>query len=211
MSGWRDRVEDLLYSGESVVEAVDFDSASVVVTSHRVLAFSPDGDGPAFQQVDRPNVEGVSTGAESEMDLLERGIRTLVIGFVLVGAGLVVDFESIVGDVSLGGQSSQQLGLGGIMGTLQKLLNLISQLDRLMRVFGALALFLSVVFFAVYWVTRDRTLVIEVAGGDDIHVPRPSEDADECADRLERLIAPGPSGGADGGSATPPQDPLGES
>lgn len=211
MSGWRDRVDDLLYSGESVVEAVDFDSASVVVTSHRVLAFSPDGDGPAFQQVDRPNVEGVSTGAESEMDLLGRGVRTLVIGFVLVGAGLVVDFESIVGGVNLGAQSSQQLGLGGIMGTLQSLLGLISQLDRLMRIFGALALFLAVVFFAVYWFTRDRTLVIEVAGGDDIHVPRPSDDADEYASRLERLIAPGSAGVSDEKSNTPPQDPLGES
>jgi hypothetical protein len=211
MSGWRDRVDDLLYSGESVVETVDFDSASVVVTSHRVLAFSPDGDGPAFQQVDRPNVEGVSTGAESEMGLLERGIRTLVIGFVLVGAGLVVDFGSIVGDVNLGGESSQQLGLGGIMGTLQSLLGLISQLDRLMRIFGALALFLAVVFFAVYWFTRDRTLVIEVAGGNDIHVPRPSDGADEYASRLERLIAPGSSSIPEEEGETPSADPLGES
>ena len=209
MAGWRNRVEDLLYSGESVVDSVDFESASVVVTSHRVLAFSPDGDGPAFQQVDRPNVEAVTTGAESELDLLQRGVKTLVIGFVLVGAGLVIDFESIVGDVNLGGQSSQQLGLGGVMGTLQQLLNLITQLDRLMRIFGALALFLAVVFLGVFWFTRDRTLVIEVAGDDDIHLPRPSDDATEYADRLETLIAPGDPG--DDRTVTPPSDLFGES
>ena len=209
MSGWRNRVDDLLYSGESVTETVDFGSTSVVVTSHRVLAFSPDSDGAAFQQVDRPNVEGVSTGAKSELSLLERGIRTLVIGIVLVGAGFIIDFESIVGDVNLGGQSTQQLGLGGVMGTLQSLLDLISQLDYLMRIFGALALFLSVVFFGVYWFTRDRTLVIEVAGGDDIHVPRPSDRADEYASRLERLISPSAPGGAE--TATPPENPFGES
>jgi hypothetical protein len=206
MSGWRNRVEDLLYSGESITETVDFDSARVVVTSHRVLTFDPDGDGPAFRQVDRPNVEGVSTGAESETDLLERGARTLVIGIVLIGAGFVVDFESIVGDVNLGGQSSQQLGLGGVMGTLQSLLGLITQLDYLMRVFGALALFLSVVFFSVYWFTRDPTLVVEVAGDDDIQLPRPSERADEYAGRLEALISP-----ATPDTATDARDPLGES
>ena len=210
MSGWRTRVDDLLYSGESVVETIEYDSASVVVTSHRVLAFSPAGDGPAFQQVDRPNVEGVSTGAESETSLLERGIRTLVIGVVLVGAGLVVDFESIVGDVSLGGQSAQQLGLGGIMGTLQSLLGLVSQLDYLMRVFGGLALFLAVVFFAVYWFTRDRTLVIGVAGDDDIHVPRPDERASEYADRLEALVSPS-TPDADTDASGNARDPLRES
>jgi len=209
MSGWRSRVDDLLYSGESIVEAVDFESASVVVTSHRVLAFDPDGDGPVFQQVDRPNVTGISTGAQSDQDLLRRAVKTLAVGFVLVGAGLVVDFGSIVGDVDLGGQSSQELGLGGIMGTLQRFLGLISQLDYLMRVFGALALFLSVVFLGVYWLTRDRTLVIEVAGGDDIHVPRPSENAGDYADRLEQLVAPRPS--EENTAAEASRDPLGES
>jgi hypothetical protein len=208
MSGWQNRVDDLLYSGESVVESVDFDTGSVVVTSHRVLAFDPDGDGPVFQQVDRPNVTGVSTGAQSEQGLLGRAIKTFAVGVVLVGVGLVVDFGSIVGGVDLAGQSSQELGFGGIMGTLQRFLGVISQLDYLLRVFGALALFLSVVFFGVYWLTRDRTLVIEVAGGDDIHVPRPSEDASDYADRLEQLIAPRP---ADEEAAEPPQDPLSES
>ena len=210
MSGWRNRVDDLLYSGESVTETVDFDLASVVVTTHRVLAFDPDGDGPAFQQVDRPNVEGVSTGAQSEMGLLERGVRIFIVGVVLVGAGFVVDFESIVGDVNLGGQSSQQLGLGGIMGTLQSLLGLISQLDYLMRVFGALALFLSVVFVAVYWFTRDQTLVIEVAGDDDIRIPRPNEHAGEYADRLEGAISPS-TPDTDADAPTNSGDPLGES
>ncbi|MEF8785803.1 MAG: hypothetical protein V5A45_07705 [Haloarculaceae archaeon] len=209
MSGWRNRVDDLLYSGESVVESVDFDSVSIVVTSHRVLAFDPESDGATFQQVDRPNVEGVSAGAQSDGSLLERGVRALIVGIVLVGAGLVVDFGSLVGDIDLRGQSTRELGIGGIMGTLQRFLGLISQLDYLMRVFGALALFLGVVFLGVYWFTRDRTLVIEVAGGDDIHVPRPSEHAGDYAERLERLVAPGNPGG---NSATETaQNPLGES
>ncbi|WP_340099990.1 hypothetical protein [Salinibaculum salinum] len=209
MSGWRNRVDDLLYSGESVVESVDFDSVGIVITSHRVLTFDPESDGATFQQVDRPNVEGVSMGAQSDSGLLERGVRTLLVGVVLVGAGLVVDFGSLVGGVDLGGQSTQELGMGGIMGTLQRLLGLISQLDYLMRVFGALALFLGVVFLGVYWFTRDRTLVVEVAGGDNIHVPRPSENAGDYAERLEQLVAPG-SPVEKSGTETA-QNPLGES
>lgn len=72
MSGWRKRVDDLLHSGESVEETVDFETGSVVVTSQRVLAFDPDGDGPELQKADRPNVEGVTTGAQSDASMLGR-------------------------------------------------------------------------------------------------------------------------------------------
>ena len=48
-----------------------------------------------------------------------------------------------------------------------------------------------------------------MAGGDDIHVPRPSDGASEYADRLEGLIAP--SMPDDGETPVPGQDPLGES
>lgn len=203
MSEWRDRVDDLLYSGETLVESVEFDGASVVVTSHRMLAFDPDGDGATFRQVDRPNIEGVSADAQSDTALLGRGLKTFVVGIVLVGTGLVFDFGSIVGDTSLGGQSSQELGIGGILGTLQQFLNLLAQLDFLLRVFGGLALFLAVVFFGVYWLTRDRTLRIAVAGGEDIHLPRPRSDADEYAARLEALVAPGEAGSSDIGERVP--------
>lgn len=212
MSAWRERVGDLLYSGESVEDRIEVADASVVVTSHRVLAFDPEGDGPSFHQVDRPNVEGVTTGAQSETDLLERALRYGLVGVVLVGAGLVVDFGSIVGDVNLGGAASGELGLGGIMGTLQAFLNLIAQLDRLMRIFGALALVLAAVFVGVYWFTRDRTLVLEVGGGDDVHLPRPAN-ADDVAGRLERAIAPPPRDGrtdTGGDETATPGDPPSE-
>lgn len=131
---------------------------------------------------------------------------------ILVGAGYVVDFESIIGDVSFDTETAQQVGFGGIMHTLQKLLNLIMNLDELMQIFGALMLFLTAVMLGVYWFTRDPTLVVEVVG-DDIHVPRPPEDADEYANRLEGAIDPEP------GTVAPPEsaeggvdrDPLGES
>ena len=207
MTGWRDRVEQLLYDGESVRETVEFDAATVVVTSHRVLAFTPEADGANFQQVDRPNVDGIDTGARSESDLLERGIRYGLVGAVLVAAGQVVNLDGLLGGVDLQSQATGELGLGGIMGTLQTMLNVLTYLDQLLQVVGALALLLGVALLAVYWVTRDATLVVRVAGGDDIHLPRPS-DAAGTRDRLARAVSPGADGEHEQGNVG---DPLGES
>jgi len=199
MSRWRDRIEGLLYEGEAVVETVELDGASVVVTSHRVLAFTPDLEGPNFRGVERPNVTGVSAGARAEAALLERTVKFGVVGAVLVVAGQVVDFGGIVGDVDLsGGQAAGQVGIGGILGPLQSMLDVLRNLDGYMQVAGALALLLAVVLGGVYWYLRESTLVVEVEGENDLHVPRPDDDG--VAQRLERAIALDPSQG-DGGPA----------
>ena len=55
---WVERAEGLLYEGESVRETVPVGAGGIVVTTHRLLAFTPDREGPNFRQVDRPNVDG---------------------------------------------------------------------------------------------------------------------------------------------------------
>jgi hypothetical protein len=189
MSGWRERVSDLLYDGEEIRDSVDVETSTVVVTSHRLLVFTPDGDGPNFRQVDRPNVDGVSAGTRSETERLEQGVRYGVIGAVLVIAGTVIDLDSLLGDVSGATQSASEFGFGGFMGTLQSMMALLTRLDELLQIAGVLALFLSVVLLGVYWYTREPTLVIEVAGDDDVHVPR-STGASECVQRLQTAVAP---------------------
>lgn len=193
MTRWQERVEELLYDGESVQETVDLDTARVVVTSHRVLAFTPGLEGENFHQIDRPNVDGVGTDAlaGSETALLGRGVRIGIIGLVLLVAGYTIDFESIVGDISLDdGAAGGQLGIGGVLGMTQQLLDLITRLDELMRIFGGLVLFLAVVFLGVYWLLREPTLVIQVAGDkDDVHLPRP-EDTDAALAVLEGAVLP---------------------
>lgn len=193
MATRRDRVEDLLYDGETVRETVDLATGQVVVTSHRVLAFTPRTEGANFRQADLPNVEGVGFGAQTEADLLERALRFSVIGVVLLGFGVVVDFGSIVGDVDLtGGEAAGQIGIGGMLGAIQTMLGLIRSLDQYMQLFGAVALVLGVVLLSVYWYLREPTVVIEVAGGDDIHVPRAERDTDVVR-RLERATVSGPA------------------
>lgn len=192
MSNWRERAEELLYAGESIEGEVEIDDAHVLVTSHRVLAFTPEADGAIFQQADRPNVAGVSSGARAKSALLERGVRLGVIGGVLVVAGTVLDFGAILGDVDLtGGEAAGQVGMGGILGTLGTMLAMLRNLDQYMQSVGALCLLLAVALVGIYWHLREPTLLIEVEGDEDIQIPRPGSGTKAIADRLERAIAPG--------------------
>ena len=202
MNGWRQQVQQLLYDGEDVRETVEYDASTVVVTTHRVLAFTPDGGGANFRQVDRPNVESVSTGAESRAGLLERAVRYGIVGAVLVVAAQFVNLDGLVGGVDLT-PSTSELGIGSVLGPLQGLLNLLAQLDQFLQLFGALALLLSAVLLGGYWYTHEATLVIAVAGGEDIHLPRPT-DADGQIARLERALSPSPADDSD----AVPRDPL---
>lgn len=187
---WKRRVEDLLYDGETVEESIELGTTRVVVTSHRVLAFTPDMEGENFTQTDLPNVESVDASSRSDGGLLSRAIKFGVVGAVLVVLGLIIDFESILGGATFDADAAQEVGAGGIISLAQQLINFMIQLDYLMRVFGALALLLAAVMFGVYWFLRDPTLRITVAGDRaDIHLPRPA-DTSETQARLEAAIFP---------------------
>jgi hypothetical protein len=187
---WAEHLTDLLYDGESVVESVDVGDARVVVTSHRVLAFTPDADGAAFRRVDRPNVVAVTAGARTESSLLARAGRWGVIGVVLLGAGFVLDMDAIVGDVSLGGGAGSQIGVGGVLQMVRTVLDLLRRLDQLLAAAGVLVLAFAAVALGAYWLTREPTYVIEVAGdADDIHLPR-SGGGGAVPERLEAALAP---------------------
>lgn len=186
--GWQSKVDDLLYESESVEEVVDIDDSRVVVTSHRVLTFTPNMTGENFEQVERPNVTGVSTSALARTGLAQKSIHYGVYSAMLMLAGLFINFDSLIGSIQFDAQATQQTGAGGIVGLAQGMLSFFSQLDELMQVFGALGLLVAVVIFAVYWLLRTPTLAIIIAGDrDDLHVPRP-DDPDLAVTALEEAI-----------------------
>lgn len=190
MSGWKDRVEELLYESESVEEVVDVDDARVVVTSHRIMAFTPEMDGENFTQAERPNVTAVETSSMANDSLAERALRYGIYGGLLVLAGTFINFERFVGGIEFDAEAAEQTGAGGLVGLSQRMIDGIALADELMQVVGALALLLAVAIFAVYWLLRTPTLAIRVAGdGDDIHVPQPDE-PDLAATTLEQAIIP---------------------
>ena len=185
---WGERADELLYDGESVQEQVRVGDGGVVVTSHRVLAFTPDREGPNYRQVDRPNVEGVSQTTSGEFQFLEQAIKAIVVGIVLVVAGLTVNLDGLVSGISLdSGGAAGAIGIGQMMGLLQGMLQLLAQLDDLMRLFGALALAFGAIVLGVYLWSREELLVISVAGGDDVELTAPDE---EVLDRLRAAVLP---------------------
>ncbi|MEF8829160.1 MAG: hypothetical protein V5A49_08995 [Haloarcula sp.] len=205
---WVARAESLLYDGEVIEADVRLDRGGVVVTSHRVLVFTPDREGSNYRQVDRPNVEGVDVTTKGDWSFLELGVKALVVGVVLVGAGMTVSLDSLVGNVSLdSGGAASAVGIGGLLGMLQSMLTLMAQLDDLMRLFGGLALAFAAVVLGVYLWSRDRLLVVRVAGDDDIELTAP--DDERVVERIEAAVVPGT---APDGSETPdqpaPDDPL---
>jgi len=205
---WVARAESLLYDGEVIEADVRLDRGGVVVTSHRVLVFTPDREGSNYRQVDRPNVEGVDVTTSGDWSFLELGVKALVVGVVLVAAGTTVSLDGLVGNVSLdSGGAASAVGIGGMLGMLQTMLTLMAQLDDLMRLFGGLTLAFAAVVLGVYLWSRDRLLVVRVAGDDDIELTAPEDE--RVVDRIEAAIVPDATP-TDTGNAdqSPPDDPL---
>jgi hypothetical protein len=214
MPRWQARVDDLLFEGEAVRESLDIGSSRVVVTSHRILVFTPELKGENFRKADRPNVTGVDTGALGKSSFLRRGLSLGVVGLVLLVAGLVFDPSSLFSDdLDVDSGAASDVGFGGIVEMTQSLFSLLLNLDVVLRTLGALALLLATVLLAVYWYFRTPTLVIRQAGDDeDLHIERPNT-AGETASRLERAILPDPSergalGGTPSDGSLPPDTPA---
>ena len=205
---WVARAESLLYDGEVIEADVRLDRGGVVVTSHRVLVFTPDREGSNYRQVDRPNVEGVDVTTSGDWSFLELGVKALVVGIVLVAAGMTVSLDSLVSNVSLdSGGAASAVGIGGMLGMLQTMLTLMAQLDDLMRLFGGLALAFAAVVLGVYLWSRDRLLVVRVAGDDDIELTTPDDES--VVERIEAAIVPGATPDDTGkADQPPPDDPL---
>lgn len=212
---WAGSVDDLLYDGETVRRRVSVGDNRVVVTSHRLLAFTPERDGENYRQVDLPNVTDVRAGHEGEDNLIAQAARVLLYGVILLAVGFFIDFEAIVPTDAFGGtgEAAGQMGLGGVIGTMQTFLGIIAQLDDVARMIGALLVVFGVFILGVYLHTRERALVIATAGDDeDILVPVGDEDdPDPAVTELEAVLFDGEADGTsgpDGTDDTVDADPL---
>lgn len=186
-----EELERLCYAGESIVDAATVSGGTVGVTTHRVVALTPDSEGATFQAVDRPNVTGVavSTGGDRTYGL--QSLRFGVYAAVLLAGSYLVNFEAVDAvDVPA------ETGAQQIVQMAATTTALLSVVDDILRAAGVVVLLVGLGFAALYGYSRDRCLAIEVDGGDALRLPLvPSER--RAADRLSAALekASNPSDG----------------
>ncbi|WP_049929028.1 hypothetical protein [Halopiger goleimassiliensis] len=190
---WTQRVDQLLYDGETERQRVSVGPATVVVTSHRVLVFRPDGN-PRFREVDRPNVGSV--GVESR-GRLRHLVWATILGLLGVGGALAATLFSVadlVPGLRIDGGTGEVPGgdpTGDVFGALETLLTLI---DLSIAAFSLVLLLVAVVLLVRYVVSRSRRLVIEVHGDETVELPL-ERTAQGVVYDLEDAIQPGGPGG----------------
>lgn len=161
-------VDRLLYAGEEVLVRVGSGNQEVIVTTHRLLALTPDGGGANVRAVHRPNVEGVDTESTGRTRIASIGARALLLGTIAVVVSLTVDFGGIASAIPV--PEASGVGAGGILALLETLRSLVSLLDPALRAVGAASLLAGAIAVALYWRSRDRALIVEVAGDEDIRL-----------------------------------------
>ncbi|MFB6113792.1 MAG: hypothetical protein ABEJ58_06775 [Halodesulfurarchaeum sp.] len=171
MAAWTDRVEQLLYEGEEVLMQVGGDSVTVVLTTHRVLAFTPETDGPNFRAVERPNVTGIVEESVGSARFLESGIKAIVVGIVLIVAGFLVNFDRVFNSGSVDPNAAGNVGVGEVVSMIQVMQRLLSLVDDALLVFGAVITVAGGAVIGYYLRTREDVLTIQVAGDEDVQFP----------------------------------------
>lgn len=184
---WEARASERLRNGEVIEETIPVGENAVVVTSQRLLAFTPDGEGPNYRAVERPNVEGAALRHDGDTEWLEYTAKGAIGGLIAVGIGLTVDFGGMISLQGISTDGAGQVGIGGMLSMLTTITNLMGKVDDALLVGGLLALTFGLGAFGMYIESRTYSLVIDIAGEDDLHVRAPS-DAQDQDRRLQSVL-----------------------
>lgn len=180
----------MLFQGEEVEEELSVEGARIAVTTHRVLVFTPDGDGRRFDHADRPNVVDATVETTGHDSYASWGTKCGVYGAVLLGGGVLLKSSGILERLGAATSSESASGAGasGLLGGLPQMLGTLT--DGVLL--GGVALLLAAgALTAMYLQSRKQELVIERAGRDPMRVPLRSDDAEQVVDRLRTAIGTG--------------------
>jgi len=182
-----DRLSEMLFQGEEVEDEFTVEGARVAVTTHRVLVFTPDGEGRRFDHADRPNVVDASIETTGHDSYVGWGVRAGVYGAVLFGGGLLLKTSGLLD--SLGGVTPPEDAPGaGIAQLVSVLPKALGMLTTGLLVGGGLLVVVALALVGFYFSSRERELVIERAGRDPMRVPVRDDDAEEVARRLRTAV-----------------------
>jgi hypothetical protein len=185
-----DRLGEMLFQGEEVKDEFTVEGARVAVTTHRVLVFTPDGDGRRFDHVDRPNVLDAKVETTGQGSYVEWGVRSGVYGAVLFGGGVLLKMSGLLDELDAANPPEDAPG-AGIAQLVSFLPKALGALTTTLLVGGGLLLLTAGALVALYFNSRERELVIERAGRDPMRVPVRGDDAEEVARRLRAAVGTG--------------------
>lgn len=183
---WSEDLDRLLHTGEEVEGDVAVGSSRVVVTTQRVMAFTPETADANFRYVDRPNAVGVERKSDGNTNALGIGGTLGATGILSVMVGSAMpDLGSLVSLPQASGAGTPGLGFA------KSVLSLMSLIDTMFMALGALLIASGVLVFGYYLRTRRSLLAIRVAGDSDMELPLPEDvDADEALSRVRTAIEP---------------------
>ena len=182
-----DRLADILFAGEEVEEEIMVGDARIAVTSHRVLAFTPDGDERLFDHADRPNVVDAGVQTAGQRGYLSWAVRSVVYGGVLVGGGSLLHNSGVLTTVG-GSDVPAGQSISGVDRAIRIAWNLFNVLTDAFVVVGVVLLALAAAFAVRYHLSRSEELVIERLGRDPIRISADDEEAEAAARQLRALV-----------------------
>ncbi|MGB9986948.1 hypothetical protein [Salarchaeum japonicum] len=180
-------LSEVLFDGESVVERVDCGANALVVTTHRVVALTPTGDGERVRYADRPNVETVRVETAGTTGHLRFGLRQTAFAVFLFAAGTLFSLDGIADSVTGATGTARQVGVGSLVQVLSAVALFARFFDDALVALSGLTALLAAVGFARYLRSRSRALVVETYGGEELRVPAPDADAETAGRVLEAL------------------------
>lgn len=203
MDRWSERASGRLRDGERIERSLPVGENGVVVTSHRVLAFTPEGDGANYRAIERPNVEDAALQTIGNTGWLEYVLKGGLAGVAGVGIGYTMDFGNFFSMDSITGSGASQVGMGGMLQVLAQINRLLDMLDDALLVGGLLGFVIALGALGMFVESRTRYLVIEVAGEEAVQVPAAGDVGDAPAQLRDALRADDA-----GGTAAPTEDPV---
>jgi len=166
----REHVERLTYAGEEPTATLPVRDGVLVATTHRLLVYTPRGDGAVLQTVEAPNVTGLGYAT-----LGNGRWRPALVAFAVGVASLLVGQTISVAPPSVAVADSPVAGGG--LGAVTETIRLVGLLDELATVVGVGALLVAAGLLASDGISRDAQVVVRVAGDDPLRVSAGETDA----------------------------------
>ncbi len=182
-----DRLLDMLFAGEEIEEEIELEGARVAVTSHRLLAFMPEGGERRFDHEDRPNVLDARVQSAGHPDYLSWCVRSFIYGLLLVGSGYLLNSSGLLtnsGDTN----TPNTQAVAGIQQMIGTMADAFSLLTSVLLLVGGILLVAAIVLGILYLLTRSEELIIERAGRDPIRIPINGNEAEDAACRIRAAV-----------------------